>query len=259
MMASKKAASRAPGQMSLSKFFCPGKPAEVSEQTGSEVKSDYDREVSDGELEGMLQLLLGHESDVRLGGGMLVDTHSEGNPGVSDEAIIASDTSVCDGDSHSSRNVMADDIGSIIKPTMTVDDICGAVKSLGKGQMYKLLTGQFVPEKSYSFPKVFSAGCNRCFQVKWLEKYPWLVYSASLNGGFCKYCTLFVKDKDRNRLGRLVNKPFEKWVKVTEILDGHASKSYHINAVSDGTAFIQSIKYPQKTIDVCLNTQLARI
>ena len=41
-----------------------------------------------GELEGVLQLLLGHESDVRLG----VDTHSEGNPGVSDEAIIASDT-----------------------------------------------------------------------------------------------------------------------------------------------------------------------
>ena len=51
--------SRAPGQMSLRKLFCPrpGKPAEVSQQAGSEVESDYDREVSDGELEGVLQLL----------------------------------------------------------------------------------------------------------------------------------------------------------------------------------------------------------
>jgi hypothetical protein len=118
----------------------------------------------------------------------------------------------------------------------------------------KLLTEHFVPDKSFSFPKIFSAGCNRCFQLKWLEKYPWLVYSASLNGGFCKYCTLFVKD--RSKLGRLVNKPFEKWVKVTEILDRHALNSYHINAVSDATEFILSIKNPQKTIDVCLSTKL---
>ena len=130
----------------------------------------------------------------------------------------AASNNVCEDDYHFSMTDV-DDIGCIIKPTMTVDEICGAVKSLDKEQMYKLLT---VPDKSYLFPKVFSAGCNRCFQVKWLEKYPWLVYSASLNGGFCKYCTLFVKD--RSKLGRLVNKPFEKWVKVTGILDGHASK-----------------------------------
>ncbi len=153
-------------------------------------------------------------------------------------------------------NVPVVDIGCIIKPTMTADEICGAVKSLDKGQMFKLLTGHFVPDRSYLFPIVFSAGCNRRFQVKWLEKYPWLVYSASLNGGFCKYCTLFVKD--RSKLGRLVNKPFGKWVKVTGILDGHASNSYHINALNDATAFIQSVKNPQKTIDVRLNTELAR-
>ncbi len=127
----------APGKMSLSKFF--SKPSEVSEQDGEVlplVEKDFDREVSDCEIEDVLQMLLGQDSDVRLGSlrqrdGMLVD--SEGSPSVSGGAS-ASDTS-SDSCSHSSMNLPVVDIGCIIKPTMTADEICGAVKWLDKGQM----------------------------------------------------------------------------------------------------------------------------
>ncbi len=71
----------APGQMSLSKFF--SKPSGVSEQDVGVgevlplVEKDFDREVSDCEIEDVLQMLLGQDSDVRLGSlrqgdGMLV-------------------------------------------------------------------------------------------------------------------------------------------------------------------------------------------
>lgn len=239
-MASKaKSGGRAPGQMSLSKFF---QKAEVSssEQDGvvSISEFDYDREVSDSELEDVLQLLLGQASAVKLMESSRPRDDSQ-NP-VVDQVTIAPTTT------RSSISVPVADIGCIIKPTMSAKEICGVINKLDRGQIYKLLTGHFVPDKSYSFPKVFSAGCNRCFQMKWLEKYPWLVYSETLNGGFCKYCVLFAKD--RSKLGKLVNKPFEKWVKVTKTLEGHASNSYHVNALTDAAAFIQSIEHPNRTV-----------
>lgn len=95
---------------------------------------------------------------------------------------------------------------------MSGKEISCSVESLSSGQKYKLLTEHFIPSNSFSFPKVFNSGCYRSFQYKWLEKYPWLAYSKVLNGGFCKFCALFVKD--RTRYGILVNKPFESWVKV---------------------------------------------
>ena len=70
---------------------------------------------------------------------------------------------------------------------MSVDEIDHAVLALSPGEKYKLLSEHFVPASTFAFPKVFDSGCNRSFQVKWLKKYPWLVYSKVLDGGFCKY------------------------------------------------------------------------
>ena len=95
------------------------------------------------------------------------------------------------------------DVGLFIKPNMSTAELNNAVKSLDKDQMYKLIKHHFVPSETFPFPKEYSAGCNRCFQEKWLKKYSWLVYSKVLDGGFCIFCSLFIKD--RSKYGVLVN------------------------------------------------------
>ena len=89
---------------------------------------------------------------------------------------------------------------------MSVEEVVRSVRSLSVEQKYKLLTEHFVLTSVFKFPKTFDSGCNRSFQVNWLKQYPWLVYSKALDGGFCKYCALFVKD--RSKCNVLVNKPF---------------------------------------------------
>ena len=155
-----------------------------------------------------------------------------------------------------SGDVIYNDLGDILKPSMSSDEICSRIKSLTSIQKYKLLTEHYTPGNSFSFPKVFNNGCYRSFQLKWLKKYPWLVYSKALNGGFCKHCALFVKD--RTRYGVLVNKPFESWVKVHKVVDGHALNQYHVNAMADSMAFINSIKHPHMNVNVRMNAELLR-
>ena len=141
------------------------------------------------------------------------------------------------------------DIGCVVELNMTVEEVVKSVTCLNVQQKYKLLTEHFVPTSMFKFPKVFDSGCNRSFQIKWLEQYPWLVYS---KGGFCKYCALFAKD--RSKCNVLVNKPFKKWVKVSKIMKNHASNTYHINALADA----QSVERPENNINVRIDTQRAR-
>ena len=75
-----------------------------------------------------------------------------------------------------------------------------------------------------------------------------------MDGGFCKYCSLFARN--RGSLGVLVNKPFRKSVKVNKIVDRHPNHKYHIDAVEAALAFKQSIELPQQNIDCRLNTEL---
>ena len=105
------------------------------------------------------------------------------------------------------------DLGQIANETMNVVEASEALLSLTASQKYSLLTNHYKPDPKFLFPKTFSNGCKWSFQLSWLHKYPWLVYSKELNGGFCKFCALFVV-KDRNLLGVLVNKPFKNRVKV---------------------------------------------
>ena len=109
---------------------------------------------------------------------------------------------------------------------MTSEEVSRLIDNLTSGEKYTLLTEPYKPDHAYKFPTVYNSGCNRSFQYKWLDKYPWLIYSRILNGGFCKYCVLFVKNRDK--LGVLVNKPFTSWVKVNKIVGSHAANQYHI-------------------------------
>ena len=52
---------------------------------------------------------------------------------------------------------------------------------------YFLLKHHF-PNKVYNFPVHNFGDHNRRFRNKWLDEYNGLVYSAKVEGGYCKFC-----------------------------------------------------------------------
>lgn len=57
-------------------------------------------------------------------------------------------------------------------------------KNLSDDEKYELLKNVYVPENSYSFPSTRFGDKNRSFQYNWLNKYPGLAYSPSMDGAF---------------------------------------------------------------------------
>ena len=175
-------------------------------------------------------------------------------------SLVGSDQSVeatvpgKDTNSISTLSSEFNDIGHVIHEGMSVEEVSRAVLALSPCQKYLLLTKHFKPDKGFLFPKMYSNGCNRSFQLSWLEKYPWLVYSKEVDGGFCKYCSLFVKD--RNSLGALVNSPFRKWVKVSKIVKGHKDTLYHKISIECAIDFRQSINRPELSINARISTEI---
>ena len=143
------------------------------------------------------------------------------------------------------------DIGQVLKPSMSSARASSAVADLSPGDKYLLLSDPFVPDPSYPFPRVNIYGCNRSFQYSWLGKYPWLVYSKELDGGFCRYCTLFAKNM--HLLGVLVRTLFRQWVKVNKVLENHAKSKYHFDATESAMEFKRSIEQPEVNVDIYLN------
>ena len=154
----------------------------------------------------------------------------------------------------SSEPTILNDIGLIIKEGMSVEEVSHAVLALSLSQKYLLLTEHFKPDHQFLFPKIYSNGCNRSFQLSWLEKYPWLVYSKEVDGGFCKYCSLFVKD--RSSLDTLINRPFRKWVKINKIVEGHKYTLYHKAAIECAVCFRQSTNHPEVSIAARISTEI---
>ena len=74
------------------------------------------------------------------------------------------------------------DLGLILRGAMTDNEVSRAILALTPGQKYTLLTDHFKPSQSFIFPILYSNGCHRSFQQKWLDKYPWLVYSKEVDG-----------------------------------------------------------------------------
>jgi len=78
----------------------------------------------------------------------------------------------------------ADDIGSIVKATMSPRDIDTTVQQLSTEEKYILLKHHNKPSISYVFPTTYLGGCNRSFQLSWLTEYPGQC-SVLLDGAFC--------------------------------------------------------------------------
>ena len=60
-------------------------------------------------------------------------------------------------------------------------------KGMKTSQIQDLIKNIFKPGKSFLFPKT----SKRSFRFEWLEQFPWLQYSQSLDGAFCLPCVLF--------------------------------------------------------------------
>ena len=57
--------------------------------------------------------------------------------------------------------------------------------SLSHQHKFTLLKSHFRLRDNYVFPKTKQNNKMRSFQASWLKTYPWLVYSASEDGGYC--------------------------------------------------------------------------
>ncbi|XP_072168372.1 uncharacterized protein [Diadema setosum] len=114
-----------------------------------------------------------------------------------------------------------------------------------------------------AFQEVRKGGNNWkvSFQISWLEEYPWLVYSPSQKGGFCKYCTLYAKS-NKSPFGGLVKVPFTKFARAKGkdgILTNHAANMYHKQATDTAKAFISTYQNPESRIDIKLSCEAQRL
>ena len=126
--------------------------------------------------------------------------------------------------------------------------------SLSDAQKYEVLTNTWKPESTYSFPLDGSSG--RHFQHGWLTRFPWLAYSAAVNGGFCITCVLFGGESTHNasKLQRLMTLPFIPCTSSLSKLTKHAQKSkVHETATIRASEFKHMVENKAKPIDMQIN------
>lgn len=135
------------------------------------------------------------------------------------------------------------DIGCFITKINEIDDFT----------RYQLLVNHWVPEKDYSFP--FSVHTKRGREEKrhvnhgHLDNYEWLVFSKNGEGLFCKYCALFLSNKQVGGQKtvlpkKLVTEPLNKYAKLTGKegdLNHHQTTNYHSQAVERGKLCFDNI------------------
>jgi len=119
------------------------------------------------------------------------------------------------------------------------DVVLFLTRSIDDNVKYQILTRPWTPLPSYSFPYLTSR--NLRFQLKWMERFPFLSYTEVQGGGaFCRYCVFFAQGKvgKHVNLGKLVAKPLSNFKKPynhllnipgTNFIGGnHASSEFHI-------------------------------
>lgn len=89
------------------------------------------------------------------------------------------------------------------------------------------------PTANFPFPStsIGNEKVKRRCNYSWLLDYPWLVYSKSKNGVYCKYCCLFATECPGNSrsqsLGQFVKEPFNNWRKANDKFKDHQDTNYH--------------------------------
>ena len=68
-------------------------------------------------------------------------------------------------------------------------------------EKYSAFNNIWKPDLTFVFPVSTEAGKNRSFLHSWQQQFPWLAYSESLNGAFCKMCVFLGMQTAARMLG----------------------------------------------------------
>ena len=103
------------------------------------------------------------------------------------------------------------------------------LSTLSDVEKYQYLTKHFWPtDKSSLFQKIVQKSGETktvTYQLSWIQKNDWYVYSKELQGGLCKYCVLF-DDDDTWQRGEYVKTVFHDIDKSDKIKE-HQLTEYH--------------------------------
>ena len=78
----------------------------------------------------------------------------------------------------------------------------------------------------------------RQFQPSWLKSYPWLHYSAHVDGAFCRAYFVFRPEVvGGQNAGQLVSKTFRSLKKIDKLAD-HAKREYHLSCMAKMKEFV---------------------
>ncbi|XP_078493212.1 zinc finger MYM-type protein 1-like [Ciona intestinalis] len=108
------------------------------------------------------------------------------------------------------------------------------------------LNNPWVPEEEYAFP-IFNRTVNRKIRKQsiarsWFFKFPWLAFSPSKKGLFCRSCVFFAPATSRGlALRNLVREPYgvtaTQITKAISNLAIHEQEMYHIDATEKANSF----------------------
>ncbi len=146
------------------------------------------------------------------------------------------------------------DIGLLLDPTKSIEEICGVVGQLSNDQKYSTLYHHVSPPNVY--PSTSFHGINRKFGNSWLEKYPWLIYSPKFNAIFCGPCSILLPVSKRRDKGLLVNRPFSNWGKLSTTLISHSEHTYHRECLQDADILKSVTENPTCHLDVMTSSIL---
>jgi len=146
------------------------------------------------------------------------------------------------------------DIGALLVPTKSIEEICQVVGKMSNGEKYSFLYHHVSPPTI--FPSIYSHGKNRKFGTSWLEKYPWLLYSPKLDAVFCGPCSLLLPVSKRRDKGLLVNRPFSNWGKLSITLSNHSEHIYHRECLQDADILKSVIDNPAGRVDFKVNSTI---
>nr|CAH7767474.1 unnamed protein product [Callosobruchus chinensis] len=168
--------------------------------------------------------------------------HDEGS-------LIPVPSSSCDSSANSSHtDISVNGIGYYVD--MKQDKIPEETKFL---QFQKI----WIPDEFHKFPA--SGTRNLKFQLRWLQKWTWLAYSAKFDGAFCKYCVFFSNYYGvvgKQPLGKLVKAPFNTWKDAVEVFSRHSTLEYHKFSVLRAESRLSIVENKTESIEIMLNSKL---
>ena len=141
------------------------------------------------------------------------------------------------------------------RPALSFTQDCGDVASFVETHISVDQRYNFKPGADYSFPKHAN---GRSFQFRWLQQYPWLVYSRHDNGGYCLPYVLFGSSSYHgSNPGVLVSCHLTTLSKALEWLCKHTDKDHHKTAVIRSEEFVKTMTHQQPDIQCHLNQAMA--